>query len=75
MHAMTRSALAAALGLALVTGTASAGDPERGKAKSEPCQACHGPDGNSPNPAFPTIAGQYQSYLPSRSPAELMITS
>ena len=65
MRAVTRTTLAAALGLSLAvfTGPASAGDPARGEAISQPCQACHGTDGNSPNPAFPTIAGQYQSYL------------
>ena len=39
------------------------GDVERGKAASVPCQACHGPTGNSENPSFPKIAGQYRSYL------------
>ena len=27
------------------------------------CSACHGPDGNSPDPKFPKIAGQKASYL------------
>ena len=27
------------------------------------CQACHGPDGNSPIPTFPIIAGQHKDYL------------
>ncbi len=50
--------------LALAAATAqAAGDAERGKAKSEPCQACHGVDGNSENPAFPRLAGQHASYL------------
>jgi len=44
-------------------GAIAAGDAQRGKAKSVPCQACHGPTGNSANPAFPKIAGQHQSYL------------
>lgn len=39
------------------------GDAAAGKEKSQACQACHGPDGNSPSPAFPTIAGQYEDYL------------
>lgn len=34
-----------------------------GKVKSQMCQACHGPDGNSTNPAFPRLAGQHKSYL------------
>ena len=45
-------------------GTATAeGDPERGKAKTAQCVACHGPDGNSPNPLWPKIAGQSERYI------------
>jgi len=29
---------------------------------AEPCFACHGPDGNSQNPAFPVLAGQSWRY-------------
>ena len=39
------------------------GDADRGKTKSVPCQACHGVDGNSENPTFPRLAGQYASYI------------
>lgn len=41
----------------------AAGDPEAGKAKSVTCAACHGTDGNSVNPQWPSIAGQHASYL------------
>ncbi len=27
------------------------------------CAACHGPDGNSPSPEFPILAGQHRDYL------------
>jgi cytochrome c553 len=30
---------------------------------AEPCFACHGPDGNSPNGAFPILAGQTWRYI------------
>ena len=30
---------------------------------AEVCAACHGPDGNSPAPAFPKLAGQHASYM------------
>lgn len=56
----------AALALLLASGAAAAagpGDPEAGKTKAEVCAACHGPDGNSPNPIYPIIAGQYRDYL------------
>ena len=39
------------------------GDPEEGAKVAERCQACHGPDGNSPSPLFPRLAGQYADYL------------
>jgi cytochrome c553 len=47
----------------LISGQGVAGDIEAGKKKAaEVCAACHGPDGNSPNPAFPKLAGQYATY-------------
>lgn len=36
---------------------------ELGKQKSAVCQPCHGPDGNSSDPQFPRLAGQYEDYL------------
>jgi len=39
------------------------GDAAAGKEKSKACASCHGEDGNSPNPAFPKLAGQYEDYL------------
>lgn len=41
----------------------TAGTKEAGEAKSVACVACHGIDGNSVNPEWPTIAGQHTSYL------------
>ncbi len=38
------------------------GDPEAGESLSQPCAACHGPDGNSPQAQWPNIAGQHASY-------------
>lgn len=50
--------------LALATGTAqAAGDAEAGKGKAMACAACHGLDGNSPNPIWPKLAGQHPQYL------------
>lgn len=45
------------------SGAQAAGDPQAGKTKSATCVACHGPDGNSPNPIWPSIAGQHPSYI------------
>ena len=47
----------------LLTFTASAADAEAGKTKSATCAACHGADGNSPNSAWPSLAGQHASYI------------
>ena len=41
----------------------AAGDAVAGKAKSATCLACHGPDGNSPNPIWPKLAGQHPTYI------------
>jgi cytochrome c553 len=39
------------------------GSAEDGKAKALTCTACHGPEGNSANAAWPNIAGQNAPYL------------
>ena len=58
---------AAALGLGLILGwsgpAAAAGNKDAGQAKSSTCMACHGADGNSANPEWPSIAGQPASYI------------
>ncbi len=41
----------------------AAADIEAGKTKSAVCAACHGADGNSSSPAWPSLAGQHASYL------------
>ncbi len=38
-------------------------DAEAGKRKAELCAACHGPDGNSANAQFPSLAGQPPLYV------------
>ena len=39
------------------------GSIEAGTARALTCTACHGPEGNSPSPLWPNIAGQNASYL------------
>lgn len=41
----------------------SSANPEAGRQKSAVCVTCHGPDGNSTDPQFPRLAGQYEDYL------------
>ncbi|MGH8501227.1 MAG: c-type cytochrome [Gammaproteobacteria bacterium] len=40
-----------------------AADAQAGQAKSAPCAACHGVDGNSVNPQWPKLAGQHPQYI------------
>ena len=42
---------------------ASAADLEAIRKKAELCVACHGPDGNSANPAIPSLAGQPKQFI------------
>ncbi|MEM9171087.1 MAG: cytochrome c4 [Pseudomonadota bacterium] len=39
------------------------GDAEAGKAKSTVCAACHGANGVSVNPVWPSLAGQHDRYI------------
>lgn len=39
------------------------GNSENGKQKAAICFACHGTDGNSVDPQYPRLAGQYNLYL------------
>jgi cytochrome c553 len=54
-------ALAALAGLAAAPAVAA--DAARGEQLAAECAACHGPDGNSPSPLFPRLAGQHADYL------------
>jgi cytochrome c553 len=61
LHLLLASSLFAALGTnaePLVEGSA-----EAGQSRSVTCAACHGPDGNSANAAWPSIAGQNAPYI------------
>ena len=43
--------------------SAFAADPAIGQQKSGLCQGCHGPDGNSLGPSWPSLAGQHSNYI------------
>lgn len=43
--------------------SAAEGSADAGKAKSMTCAGCHGVDGNSVNPEWPSLAGQHASYI------------
>jgi cytochrome c553 len=54
--------LIAALPFLIVNG-ACAADAAAAKQKAAPCAACHGPEGNSTNPAIPSIAAQPRQFI------------
>ncbi len=63
---MTKTTLAfAALALAAAWPAVQAADgsAEEGAAKAAVCMACHGMNGNSMNPEWPSLAGQNAAYL------------
>lgn len=44
----------------------AAGDAAAGQTKAAVCAACHGLDGNSANPEWPSLAGQHEGYIVSQ---------
>jgi len=60
MKVLTGSVLIIAL---LGAAPVLAGDVEAGKAKATVCAACHGAEGKSVNPLWPSLAGQQEQYL------------
>lgn len=61
--ALAGSATLLLLALAPAAVVHAAGSAEAGQAKAIVCAACHGVDGNSLNPEWPSIAGQNEAYL------------
>jgi cytochrome c553 len=63
MDVLKQSLSALALAALMAGSPALAGSVEAGQAKAVTCSACHGQDGNSLNPEWPSIAGQHESYI------------
>jgi cytochrome c553 len=57
------AALSLAPGLLAGTALAATGDATVGAQKAAICGACHGANGNSANPEWPSLAGQNAAYL------------
>jgi cytochrome c553 len=49
--------------LLTVAARAQEGSVDAGRAKSATCAACHGVDGNSVTPDWPSLAGQHTAYI------------
>ena len=60
VHLLAAAAVAALLGPAAALAD---GNPELGRTKSVPCQACHGEKGMSVAPNFPVLAGQHEKSM------------
>jgi len=60
---MKRITTAIAILFATIGFAQAAGDAGAGQAKAGMCMGCHGPDGNSFVPMFPSLAGQNEAYL------------
>jgi cytochrome c553 len=61
---LARACAFSALALLAASGIAeAAGDPDAGATKAATCAACHGMDGNSVNPEWPSLAGQNAAYI------------
>jgi cytochrome c553 len=55
------AAMAATLGIN--SAAHAEGSVDAGQEKSAVCAACHGPDGNSFNPEWPSLAGQHAGFI------------
>ena len=55
--------MAVGLMLACNSQTLAQGSAEAGQEKAAPCVACHGADGNSVTPEWPSLAGQHAGYI------------
>src|SRR5215831_7172341 len=56
-------AILCALGALCAESALAQGNATAGQAKAATCAACHGVDGNSSNPEWPSLAGQHASYI------------
>ena len=55
--------MALSLALGAVSVAQARGSAEAGATKAQTCQACHGPNGNSINGQWPSLAGQNAAYI------------
>jgi cytochrome c553 len=49
--------------LSLISTAHAQGNASTGQARAATCVACHGADGNSVNPEWPSLAGQHPQYI------------
>jgi cytochrome c553 len=61
--ALPEAAAPVAVATTQAHGPANPGDAKQGATKAAACAACHGADGNSPDPQYPKLAGQNERYI------------
>ena len=57
------------LGSIACTAALATGNTEAGASKATACQGCHGANGNSTNPDWPSLAGLGADYIVEQDPA------
>jgi cytochrome c553 len=60
---LVSTSMCAILGASAALAQETASAAPAGQAKAAACAACHGIDGNSVNPEWPSLAGQHPSYI------------
>lgn len=60
---MIKKAIVSLMLLGIAGQSQAAGNTSAGQEKSAMCQGCHGVDGNSVAPTFPSLAGQHPQYI------------
>jgi cytochrome c553 len=63
VHPVGFARFALSLAALTIVSAAAAADASAGRGKAQVCAACHGADGNSSNPVYPSLAGQPPLYI------------
>jgi cytochrome c553 len=63
VHPVGFARFALSLAALTIVSAAAAADASAGRGKAQLCAACHGADGNSSNPVYPSLAGQPPLYI------------
>ena len=63
MNKIVRNSLVLALMFATPMTLHAKGNAAAGQEKAKICEACHGATGESVDPSYPNLAGQYASYI------------
>ncbi len=62
-HTTSLASIVTAIACLIFSPAMAEGDVAAGQQKAATCVACHGMDGNSVNPQWPSLAGQHANYI------------